>query len=136
MEFKNLINKFEQDAINDNNEKDNFKIVTDLTEAEEVFQNAKQKEYIAFYVLEDKYKKSSGKHEDFVGLSLCLSKDEVYIIVAEGLLTKAYLCDKLNELVKYTKLVTYDIKQQYSYINASTGSDFFDVLIGAYLCNP
>ena len=136
LEFKNLLNKFEKEAVNENSEKENFKIVTDFTEVEDIFNKAKSKEYIAFYVLEEKNKKNSRENKEFVGLSLCLSKEEIYIIPQEGFLTENYLCDKLKELVKYTKLVTFDIKQQYPYIGAATGRSFFDVLIGAYLCNP
>ena len=138
LEFKNLINKFENDAINENNEKDRFKIVTDLSETEIIFENAKSKEYIAFYVLEDKeiIKSKDTAKKEFVGISLCLSKDEVYIIPTEGFLTKGYLCGKLKELADCVKLISFDIKQQYSYLEASSGRRFFDVLIGAYLCNP
>ena len=135
LELKNLLNKFEEDAVNDNNEKDNFKFVTDFAEAERIFETAKSKEYVAFFVLEDKINKE--KYEkDFIGLSLCLSKEEVYIILQEGFLTQNYLCDKLKDLSQLTKLVTFDIKQQYSYLDATTGRGFFDILIGAYLCNP
>ncbi len=130
LEFRNLLNKFEKEAVNENNEKDNFKIVTEFTEVEEIFEKAKKKEYISFVVLEEK------KEKEFVGISLCLSEKQVYIIPEEGFLTKSYLCDKLKELINHTKLVTFDIKQQYSYIGAATGRGFFDVLIGAYLCNP
>ena len=136
LEFKNLLNKFDVDAVNENSEKNNFQIVTEFSVAEDIFQKAKEKEYIAFYVLEDKNKKQPLGRKEFVGISLCLSKEEVYIIPQEGFLTEGYLCDKLQELVKHTKLVSFDIKQQYSYIGANTGKGFFDVLIGAYLCNP
>ena len=51
-------------------------------------------------------------------------------------MTKSFLCDKLKELSLVTRLVTFDIKQQYSYLNVASGSGLFDVLIGAYLCNP
>ncbi len=138
LEFKNLLNKFEKDAVNENNEKDNFKIIRDFAETENILETALTKECVAFYVLEDKEKdKTDGKiKKDFVGISLCLSKDKVYIIPAEGFLTKEYLCDKLHQLSQKIKLVTFDIKHQYSYLNASSGRGFFDVLIGAYLCNP
>ena len=128
LEFKNLLNKFEQSAVNENNETENFKVVTDFNEVEEIFKQAKVREYVSFSVLEDK--------NEFIGISLCLSKKEIYIILAEGFLTEGYLCDKLKGLVNCTKLVTFDIKQQYSYLEAATGRGFFDILIGAYLCNP
>ena len=135
LELKNLLNKFEEDAVNENNEKDNFKIVTDFAEADKIFEVAKSRECVAFCVLEDKATKDNFE-KDFIGLSLCLSKEEVYIILQEGFLTQNYLCDKLKDLSKRTKLITFDIKQQYSYLDATTGRGFFDILIGAYLCNP
>ena len=134
LEFKNLLNKFENDAVNENNEKHNFMIVNDFTEAEAIFENAKTKDTVVFYVLEDK--ETAKTKEDFVGISLCLSKEEVYIVLAEGFLTKEYLCGKLNELSGKTALATFDIKKQYSYLKVSSGRGLFDVLIGAYLCNP
>ena len=138
LEFKNLLNKFEKDAVNENSEKDNFKIINDFSETETIFEKAKAKDAAAFYVLEDKeISKSDGKvTRDFVGISLCFSKEEVYVILAEGFLTKEYLCDKLQDLSKKIMLVTFDIKQQYSYLGVSSAKGFFDVLIGAYLCNP
>lgn len=135
LELKNLLNKFEKDAINDNDEKNNFHIVTDFAEADKIFEVAKSRECVAFCVLEDKATKDNFE-KDFIGLSLCLSKEEVYIILQEGFLTQNYLCDKLKDLSKRTKLITFDIKQQYSYLDATTGRGFFDILIGAYLCNP
>ena len=130
LEFKNLLSKFEKEAINENKEKERFKLITDLAEAEEIFQTAKSKEVVSFVILEEK------KSKEFIGISLCLSSEEVYIIVEEGFLTKDYLCSYLQELANFTRLVTFDIKQQYSYLNAVSGKGYFDVLIGAYLCNP
>ena len=135
LELKNLLNKFEEDAVNENNEKDNFKIVTDFAEADKIFETAKSKEYVAFCVLEDILNKEKYDY-DFIGISLCLSKEEVYVILQEGFLTQNYLCDKLKGLSKTTKLITFDIKQQYFYLEATTGRGFFDILVGAYLCNP
>lgn len=135
LELKNLLNKFEEDAVNENNEKDNFKIVTDFAEADKIFETAKSKEYVAFCVLEDRLNKEKYDY-DFIGISLCLSKEEVYVILQEGFLTQNYLCDKLKGLSKTTKLITFDIKQQYFYLEATTGRGFFDILVGAYLCNP
>ena len=130
LEFKNLLNKFEQDAVNNNNEKDNFFIVSDLTEVEAVFEKAKNKDYISFVVLEDT------KEKDFVGISLCLSKEETYVILCEGFVTQGYLCDKLSMLAKNTKLITFDVKKQYKYLQVSSGRGLFDTLIASYLCNP
>ena len=138
LEFKNFLNKFEQNAVNENNEKKSFKIITDFAEADSIFNHAKNKEYVAFCVLEDKTNKNQKEIRDdnFVGISLCLSKEEVYIILQEGFLTKDFLCDKLEELSVAAKLVTFDVKSQYTYLKTTSGRGIFDVLIGAYLCNP
>ena len=138
LEFKNLLNRFEKDAVNENNEKECFKIINEFSEVESVFEHAKTKECVSFYVLKERIvkKQTANKDEDFVGISLCLSKEEVFVIPAEGFVTKEYLCAKLHELSKETKMVTFDIKQQYTYLGAVTGRGYFDVLVGAYLCNP
>ena len=130
LEFKHLLGKFEKEAVQENQEKNSFRLVTDFSDAEEIFQKAKEKESVSFYILEDK------KEEEFIGISLCISKEEIYVIIAEGFLTKEYLCDKLSELAISTKMVTFDIKSQYKYMKAVSGRGCFDVLIGAYLCNP
>ena len=130
LEFKNLLNRFEQDAINDNHEKDNFIFVRDFAEVEGIFEKAATKDFVSFVVIED------AKEQEVLGLSICLSKEETYVILCEGFVTEGYLCDKLTCLANKTKLVTYDIKNQYKYLQVSTGRGLFDVLIGAYLCNP
>ena len=130
LEFKNLLSRFEQDAVNDNQEKNSFCIVRDFAKAEEVFTKAKEKDCVAFVVLEDE------KQNDFIGVSLCLSKEETYILLCEGFLTQGYLCDKLSNLADVTRLVTFDIKNQYKHLQVNSGRGLFDVLIGAYLCNP
>ena len=53
-------------------------------------------------------------------------KEEVYVIPTQGFLTWGYLCEKLNELEKETKLVTFDIKPQYPFLKAVSGRGFFD----------
>ena len=45
------------------------------------------------------------KEKDFVGISLCLSKEETYVILCEGFVTQGYLCDKLSMLAKNTKFI-------------------------------
>ena len=130
LEFKNLLNRFEQDAINDNNEKENFSFVRDFGQVEAVFEKAATKDYVSFVVVEDL------KEQEVLGLSLCLSKEDTYVILCEGFVTESYLCDKLRSLAIKTKLVTYDIKNQYKYLQVNSGRGLFDVLIGAYLCNP
>ena len=131
LEFKHMLNRFEDGAVTENQEKKAFSYITDFTQAEEVFQKAGKQKKIAFMMLED-----SKKDGDFAALSLCFSKEEVYILLPEGFLNKAYLTEKLQELYESTKLITFQVKSQYPYLQDKRGEGLFDILIGAYLLNP
>lgn len=133
LEFKNLLSRFEKGPL-DNKQADYFKEITDLAQAEEVFERALklgEGRHAAFDVVED-----SGKEEDFVGLCFALDEKEVFFIKAEGFLTKKYLTDKLSGLAGKVKLVTYDVKNKYAYLRTDRTEGLFDILIAAYLLNP
>ena len=132
LEFKNLLGRFEEEAVTQNSQKDSFFMTSDLTEAETAFAEAGKAERAAFLVLED-----SGKDEDFAALALAAAPDKIWILRPQGFLTKEYLTGKLAELAdKGTKLSTFQIKPQYAYLNQDETGQFFDVLIAAYLLNP
>lgn len=132
LEFKNLLGRFEEEAVTQNSQKDSFFMTSDLTEAETAFAEAGKAERAAFLVLED-----SGKDEDFAALALAAAPDKIWILRPQGFLTKEYLTGKLAELGdKGTKLSTFQIKPQYAYLNQDETGQFFDVLIAAYLLNP
>lgn len=58
------------------------------------------------------FKKASGKaaaglslivdheHEELYGLGIALEENEIYYVPAEGLLTKEYLCGKIQDLAE------------------------------------
>lgn len=133
LEFKNMLNRFEKQPLK-NKQKDSFKQITDLSEAEEIFagmQDIPAGGKVAFDIIED------GKEDgDFVGIAFALSGEEVYFMKAEGFLTKEYLLDKLAGLPDGVKLVTFDIKKKYAYIQKENTDNLFDILIAAYLLNP
>ncbi len=132
LEFKNMLGRFEEEAAPQNNEKEEFRYVSDLTEAEAVFAKAKEGEEAAFFVLEDGIRK-----EDFAALSLCLSPQEVYVFLPEGFLTREYLLEQLKELSAKIALSTFQIKKQYPYLSPPAGEgSYFDIQIAAYLLNP
>ena len=64
LEFKNLLGRFEEEAVTQNSQKDSFFMTSDLTEAETAFAEAGKAERAAFLVLED-----SSKDEDFAALA-------------------------------------------------------------------
>lgn len=130
LEFKNLLNRFDKEQVQ-NNQKDSFMQVSDLSDVEALFTKAKNVKTVAFDIIED-----GKKEEEFVGISLALSKEEVYFIKAEGFLTKEYLKSKLALLAGEVRLVTFNVKNKYDYIQTDHTENLFDILIAAYLLNP
>lgn len=133
LEFKNMLSRFEKEPL-ENKQKDFFGQITDLAGAEQIFAKISENmegQLVAFDVLED-----SKRDEDFAGISLALSEEEIYFIKAEGFLTKEYLINKLAGLSDMVRLITFDVKKKYDYIKTDNTDRLFDVLIAAYLLNP
>lgn len=145
LEFKNLLSRFEKDAVVTNSQTEYFKTLTDLTEIEEVFARADGE--VGLSVLRD------GKVEaDCAGIALALSEKEIYFIPCQGFITGQYLAGKLTDLNKneLCKLDACNIKQLYDMIeqndpveiigedglSAYRGKKYFDILLAAYLLNP
>lgn len=132
LEFKNLLSRFEEDAVTQNDQKETFRMTSELSDAEAAFGAAEKAGKAAFLVLED------GRTEgDFAALALAVAADQIWIFMPQGFLTKEYLTDKLKNLVnKGVSLSTFQIKNQYEYLGCDETERFFDVLIAAYLLNP
>ncbi|MCM1386276.1 MAG: DNA polymerase I [Bacillus sp. (in: Bacteria)] len=159
LEFKNLLSRFEKDAVVTNSQTEYFQTVTELVKVEELFDKIKdlcgapaQEENgieIGLAVLCD------GKADDeCAGIALALSEQEVYFIPCQGLVTKKYLSGKLTEVNGYElcKLNVFDSKNVYDMIEAVPDADlqaddtdvlkvyrerkYFDILLAAYLLNP
>lgn len=132
LELKTFLSRFEAGTADGHEDiAGNFRTVTELAEAESVFERAKEAEQCAFQVFDD------GKGtEGFVGIGLCFEETEAVLLKSEGLLTEGYLKDKLMTLSKQTRLAAFDIKKQYAYIDREQTQNYFDVLIAAYLLNP
>lgn len=132
LEFKNLLSRFEEDAVTQNDQKETFRMTSELSDAEAAFGAAEKAGKAAFLVLED------GRTEgDFAALALAVAADQIWIFMPQGFLTKEYLTEKLKNLVnKGVSLSTFQIKNQYEYLESDETERFFDVLIAAYLLNP
>lgn len=147
LEFKNLLSRFEKDAVSTNSQTEYFKTLTELAEIEELFVQAQERCELGLSVLRD------GKEdEDFAGIALALSEKEIYFIPCQGFITKQYLAGKLSNWNKneLCKLNVCNIKQIYDMIEQdeaeeTVGTDglaayrkkkYFDILLAAYLLNP
>lgn len=91
LEFKNLLSRFEEDAVTQNDQKETFRMTSELSDAEEAFSAAEKAGKAAFLVLED------GRADgDFAALALASAADQIWIFIPQGFLTKEYLTDKLK----------------------------------------
>ncbi len=131
LELKTFLPRFETGAVEEHKElSEAFRMVTDLAEAETVFEKAKKAKLAAFHVFRD-----STFENGTVALGLSF-EEQVFVIKPEGFLTESYLKDKMTTLSKETHLAAFDIKKQYDYLQTEDTGRYFDVLIGAYLLNP
>lgn len=131
LEFKNMLGRFEEEAVTGDRDKEGFQFVTGLEEAEAIFSEAQSAPRAGFAVLEDE-----GRNKGLAALSLSLTAHKTYVFLPEGLLSEAYLLEKLNRLSARIPLSTFQIKRQYPYLAEPKGESYFDIQIAAYLLNP
>lgn len=128
LEFKNLLTRFQiQSAADLITEK--FRCISDLTEAEKVFDACLGAQRVGFFMLEDKV---SG----LCGIGLCYSQNDIYVIKREGFLTCDYLSEKLGSLQGKTLLCGFFMKRAYPHFKNDDVWNCFDIQIAAYLLNP
>ncbi|MBO4457479.1 MAG: DNA polymerase I [Butyrivibrio sp.] len=132
---------------------------SDLSEVEAIFNEAhdfgtkSRDNYIGYFLMREGAKDSSSKKKETVGIALCYDESKAVYIPAENFISESYIGKKLEELSRDCALATFDIKDDYDlfepfeisertsgYSVEDTGYEnearCFDVLIGAYLCNP
>ncbi|MDD3415164.1 MAG: DNA polymerase I [Lachnospiraceae bacterium] len=129
LEFKNLLNRYERDVVNENEQKDNFKKITQLDEYEEIVANAKRAAFIGIQIIGE---------EIFQGISISFSEKDIYFIKAEGFLTKDYLLGSVKKLIQEGSGIfgTFYLKQELPYLQMEFVKNLFDIQLMAYLLNP
>lgn len=128
LEFKNLLGRFpEQTPANDITEK--FRCITELAEAERIFDACRKAKKTGFYLLQD-------HGEALLGIGICYSENDIYVIKQEGFLTEGYLAEKLGSLQGQTVLSGFFLKRAYPYFPGDDIEKCFDVQLAAYLLNP
>lgn len=142
LEFKNMLGRFEKDAAGELSQIRHMRTVTELSEAEQIFEKAAEKAETGLYLVGDFTGKTAG--EGLFGLALCYSEEDIYFIKAEGFLTAGYLRGKISGLyrkiqAKNGSLSCFNSKAYYEWLGAEdipAQRTVFDILIGAYLLNP
>lgn len=129
LEFKNMLSRFSVEAPANESIEKGFQIVTDLGEAENLFEKAEKQERLAFELIRE--------NREILALSLALSPQEVYIFPVQGFLTEGFLTERLSRAVRSVKeIVSLGLKEQLKFLDVKPSSAFWDVEIGAYLLNP
>ncbi|MDO4634171.1 MAG: DNA polymerase I [Eubacteriales bacterium] len=130
LEFKNLMNRFEAD-VSQNKVEEKFRIVRELTEAEELLNRAAAAGRFGFAVI--------AEEKELAGVGLSLSEEETVYFPVEGFLTEAYLSEKITAAVEAAELAaTVQLKEQLEYVDVPREKEgiFFDAALAAYLLNP
>jgi len=138
LEFKNFLTRFSDENAQDSQVACDFVKITDWSECETVFSEAKQAgETVVLLIKDDE------KNDSFTALALCFERDKTYVLIPQGFMTESYLKEKIKELTRSCKVVTFQAKDLYRTVgleDLDIGSNAFgvciDLKIAAYLLNP
>lgn len=127
LEFKNMLNRFNCDTP-DQKMEHNFYLVTDFSQAEQIFGEAGKAQFLSFFILAEK--------KQMAGAAIAWKKEQIWYIPVQGFLTEDYLCGKLTELLDAVpEAVTMNMKEQLAFISPKN-HHIFDAAIAMYLINP
>ena len=150
LEFKNLLGRFNVSAPKINVE-EHFTLVTSLEEADRVFAKAKGRDVAYSFV--KGAGSTSGKADsdgqlslfsqtvtnDYAGLAIAYSDEDVYLILTDDKITSRYINDKVNRL-DVKSWIAPDLKANLHVYNPEIDIEdrkkYFDMMIAAYLLNP
>ena len=128
LDFRNFLLKFDPAEVNENTMEQDFFTCNDLEGCEALFEKAGHAEAVGIALLWDK--------EGVYGAGLALGEAEMYYVPVEGMVTAAYLSDKIGRLGKNTTVCSMDIKTMLKRADLTPDANVFDCGIAAYLLNP
>lgn len=130
LELKSYLKKF--DNIVPKEEMINYKTIEDFGECENVLNAlSKEKKVAVMPVYEINNRKMNLLATVVVG-----QDRNVYCLPVCGFMTQKYFAEKLSQISKQTIIVSFNLKPQYELFQTGDTSNFFDILIAAYLLNP
>ncbi len=132
LEFKSLLSKFQNIDINHSLEiEETFTVIDELAKADRVFDKVKAVDdfYVGLHTITDQ--------DRLLGISLCISEKQIYLILRTGMITEDYLEDKVAEITgSNTPLSVIGLKSQLGLLKLNESNPVFDTAIAAYLLNP
>lgn len=150
LEFKNLLGRFDVSAPKINVE-EHFTLVTSLEMADKVLAKAKGRDVA--YSLVKGAGSTAGKGDsdgqlslfsqtvtnDYAGLAIAYSDEDVYLILTDDKITSQYINDKVSSL-DVKSWIAPDLKANLHVYNPEIDIEdrkkYFDMMIAAYLLNP
>ena len=140
LEFKNLLGRFGSEAVQEDTLEQEFFTCADLAGCENLFEKAENGKTTGVSLITE--------NGQVYGAGLALSKEEIYYIPVEGMITEAYLCGKLETL--FHKVSEYnvkknaeshvicalDVKAVLKHVTFDDPNAVFDAGVAAYLLNP
>lgn len=150
LEFKNLLGRFNVSAPKINVE-EHFTLVTSLEMADKVLAKAKGRNVAYSFVKGAESTVCKGDSDgqlslfsqtvtnDYAGLAIAYSDEDVYLILTDDKITSQYINDKVNSL-DAKSWIAPDLKANLHVYNPEIDIEdrkkYFDMMIAAYLLNP
>lgn len=128
LDFKNLLGRFDTDAVAEKSIEQAFFVCDDLSGVETIFEKAAGKTWVGVSLAADK--------KSLFGAGIAVSSEEVYFIPVQGLVTEEDLAHNLEKLSEQAIICAMDIKSLLKHINIKKRENVFDAGVGAYLLNP
>ncbi len=149
LEFKNMLSRFEKEQMADQNTiAESFVTIEKMEDFLAVLKRAEKLSEVGLLIMQE--------HKKLLGVAVSLSEEEnVFFMPKQAKLDMpmgqlslfdapveacqgevADIVEALRTLSGKTKILTFDIKQQYEYFLQDGTERYFDVLIAAYLLNP
>lgn len=127
--FKNLLARFEKDAVNENTQKEHFHLITDFGEAAAIFEKAGKSSQIGFQMIGE---------ENLLGISISFSETEIYFIKTNGFMTQDTLLDQVKQLLSHKEILfgTFYLKEALHWLSIPYQENILDTQLMAYLLNP
>jgi DNA polymerase-1 len=138
LEFKSLLNRF-PDRSQEKKAETKIHVITELSEAEELFHQAASAEQIALSVIpEDTAEAVTWDHLRSIRLiAIAVKNTDTYILPAEGFLTSDYLKDRLETMIgQVPQIIVSDLKAVCKILTVKEEKKIWDAGIAAYLLNP
>lgn len=132
LNFKNMTGRFDRSKVEEKNKRE-FCPITDLTEAESLFEACKKADNPAFSFFAEK--------ETLYAVSVCLNKEKLYCLFLKDFINQEYIVSRMGEIAGQMsraggRLLVFDLKKCYDFIPCDNTGAFFDCKLGAYLLNP